>query len=284
MSVFRVHKNVNYTVMSNHHLTNKNLTLKAKGLMSVMLSLPDDWDYSAKGLATLSLDGEDAVRSALKELEEQHYLKRTPIREKGIIRDWQYDIYENPESLENIESQPEGEKPQVVKPQVENQSQVNTNIINTKIINSNSTKVELGEPSVTLKRKPLLNSVRITDSVSDKPKKKNKYQNCMDITDEIFTDIELRKILSVYLPVRLAMKDKPIFADGWRLLLNKLRDMADDNDTRIKIVQQSMDNGWATFVRLKKYSNYNNRNKFAEGSNGLKTVQADIKEDLNEVL
>ena len=78
----------------------------------------------------------------------------------------------------------------------------------------------------------------------------------MDITEEIFEDAEVRKILAVYLPVRLAMRDKPIFADGWRILLNKLKDMADDNETRIKIVQQSMDNGWATFVRLKKYNNY----------------------------
>jgi hypothetical protein len=266
--------------MSNHHLTNKDLTLKAKGLMSVMLSLPDDWDYSAKGLATLSLGGEDAVKSALKELEEQGYLKRTPIREKGIIRDWQYDIYENPESLENIESQPQGEKPLVAKPLVENQSQVNTNIINTKEINSNFTKVKLGEPAVTPKRKPLLNTV----STNSTPKKKNKYQNCMDITDEIFTDIELRKILSVYLPVRLAMKDKPIFADGWRRLLNTLKDMSDDNATRIKIVEQSIDNGWGKFVRLKKYGNYNNRQKFAEGSKGLKNVRVNTEEDLDEVL
>ena len=62
MAVFRVHKTDNYTVMSNHHLQDTNLSLKAKGLLSLMLSLPADWNYSAKGLAELSKDGEDAVK------------------------------------------------------------------------------------------------------------------------------------------------------------------------------------------------------------------------------
>ena len=70
MSTFRVNKNVNYTVMSNHHLQDKRLSLKAKGLLSYMLSLPDDWDYSLKGLTTGCRDGIDSVRSAVHELEQ----------------------------------------------------------------------------------------------------------------------------------------------------------------------------------------------------------------------
>ena len=66
--IFRVEKTKNFTVMSNHHFKNKNLTLKAKGLLSLMLSLPDDWNYNMQGLATLSRDGIDSVRSAIKEL------------------------------------------------------------------------------------------------------------------------------------------------------------------------------------------------------------------------
>lgn len=104
MSVFRVHKTNNYTTMSNYHFKDKRLSLKAKGLLSIMLSLPDDWDYSAHGLATLSSDGETAVRNGLHELEEKGYLERTPIRNKGIFKDWQYDIYELPKTLENITS------------------------------------------------------------------------------------------------------------------------------------------------------------------------------------
>ena len=67
--IFRVERTKNYTVMSNHHFKNKNLTLKAKGLLSLMLSLPDDWNYNMQGLATLSRDGIDSVRSAIKELD-----------------------------------------------------------------------------------------------------------------------------------------------------------------------------------------------------------------------
>ena len=66
--IFRVEKTKNFTVMSNHHFKNKNLTLKAKGLLSLMLSLPDDWNYNMQGLATLSRDGIDSVRSAIKEI------------------------------------------------------------------------------------------------------------------------------------------------------------------------------------------------------------------------
>ena len=67
--IFRVERTKNFTVMSNHHFKNKNLTLKAKGLLSLMLSLPEDWNYNMQGLATLSRDGIDSVRSAIKELE-----------------------------------------------------------------------------------------------------------------------------------------------------------------------------------------------------------------------
>ena len=75
MSTFRVNKNVNYTVMSNHHLQDKRLSLKAKGLLSYMLSLPDDWDYSLKGLTVGCKDGLDSVRTAVLELEEHGYVR-----------------------------------------------------------------------------------------------------------------------------------------------------------------------------------------------------------------
>ena len=69
MAVFRIEKNKNYTSMANFHFRDKNLSWKAKGVLSNMLSLPDDWDYSLAGLATLSSDGMSATRSAIKELE-----------------------------------------------------------------------------------------------------------------------------------------------------------------------------------------------------------------------
>ena len=97
MSTFRVNKNVNYTVMSNHHLQDKRLSLKAKGLLSYMLSLPDDWDYSLKGLTVGCKDGLDSVRTAVLELEERGYVRRQKVRNaKGQIIDYDYQVYESP--------------------------------------------------------------------------------------------------------------------------------------------------------------------------------------------
>ena len=80
--IIRVERTKNFTVMSNHHFKNKKLSLKAKGLLSLMLSLPDDWNYNMKGLATLSKDGIDSVRTAMKELENQGYVKKTEAETK----------------------------------------------------------------------------------------------------------------------------------------------------------------------------------------------------------
>ena len=81
--VFRVERNKNFTVMSNHHFKNKDLSLKAKGLLSLMLSLPEDWNYNIQGLASLSRDGIDSVRSAIKELEHYGYVERNIIRNES---------------------------------------------------------------------------------------------------------------------------------------------------------------------------------------------------------
>ena len=112
MSTFRVNKNVNYTVMSNHHLQDKRLSLKAKGLLSYMLSLPDDWDYSLKGLTVGCKDGLDSVRTAVLELEEHGYVRRQKVRNaKGQIIDYDYQVYESP--VEDAPAVPgkEGEPP-----------------------------------------------------------------------------------------------------------------------------------------------------------------------------
>jgi hypothetical protein len=95
--VFRVERTKNFTVMSNHHFKNKQLSLKAKGLLSLMLSLPDEWDYNMQGLATLSKDGIDSVRSTLNELERHGYVERNRIRDKnGCFSDVEYIVREVP--------------------------------------------------------------------------------------------------------------------------------------------------------------------------------------------
>ena len=87
MAVFRVEKNSGYTVMSNHHLRNRALSLKAKGLLSQMLSLPEDWDYTLQGLARINRESIDAIRQAIRELEQAGYIQRSRERdEKGRLR------------------------------------------------------------------------------------------------------------------------------------------------------------------------------------------------------
>ena len=86
MAVFRIDKTRDYTVMSNHHLRNTALSLKAKGLLSLMLSLPDNWDYTTKGLASICKDGIDSICSAVKELEQHGYIVRERVRnDKGQL-------------------------------------------------------------------------------------------------------------------------------------------------------------------------------------------------------
>ena len=91
MAVFRIEKTRDYTVMSNHHLKDRTLTLKSKGLLSMMLSLPDEWNYTTRGLAAICREGVDSIGAALKELETHGYIRRTQLRdEKGKITDVQY--------------------------------------------------------------------------------------------------------------------------------------------------------------------------------------------------
>ena len=98
MAVFRVERNTGYTVMSNHHLRNKELTLKAKGLLSQMLSLPEDWDYTLAGLSHINREKIDAIREAVRELERAGYIVRSRERdEKGRLRGADYVIYEQPQ-------------------------------------------------------------------------------------------------------------------------------------------------------------------------------------------
>ena len=149
MAVFRVERNTGYTVMSNHHLRNKELSLKAKGLLSQMLSLPEDWDYTLAGLSHINREKIDAIREAVKELEKAGYIVRSRERdEKGRLRGADYVIYEQPQprepeaatsggqppildlpTLENPTlDNPMQEKPTLEKPTLENPTQLNKDI------------------------------------------------------------------------------------------------------------------------------------------------------------
>ena len=136
MAVFRVEKNKGYTVMSNHHLRNKELSLKAKGLLSQMLSLPEDWDYTLAGLSLINREKIDAIREAVRELENAGYIQRSRERdEKGRLRGTTYVIYEQPPKLDlpTLEKptldNPTLEKPMLEKPTLENPTQLNKDIL-----------------------------------------------------------------------------------------------------------------------------------------------------------
>lgn len=137
MSVFRIEKTNNYTVMSNYHLREREMSLKAKGLLSLMLSLPNDWDYTIEGLVTICKENETAVKSTLNELKDFGYLEILKVQNKKGQFEYEYNIYEKPQS-----KKPEVENPGVENPSVENQGQLNTNKQNTKKEDISSSKDE----------------------------------------------------------------------------------------------------------------------------------------------
>ena len=137
MAVFRIEKTRDYTVMSNHHLRNTELSLKAKGLLSMMLSLPEDWNYTTKGLAAICKEGTESIGTALKELEQTGYIVRNRLRDsKGKITDVEYVIYETPHKPDAVSPNagtpdtgyPYPGKPDMDNPGLENQPQLNKDI------------------------------------------------------------------------------------------------------------------------------------------------------------
>ncbi|MEF2800127.1 MAG: DUF6017 domain-containing protein [Christensenellales bacterium] len=147
MAVFRVERNTGYTVMSNHHLRNKELSLKAKGLLSQMLSLPEDWDYTLAGLSYINRESIDAIRTAIWELEKAGYITRRQGRdEKGKMTAIEYTIYEQPQppQLENpILENPILENPTPGKPILENPIPGNPTLENPMQLNKDIQRTDL---------------------------------------------------------------------------------------------------------------------------------------------
>ena len=143
MATIRVHKTKNYTVMSNTHLRDKKLTLKAKGLLSVMLSLPDTWDYSIAGLVAISKENETAVKTALNELKDNNYVvvtKENPTKSNGGRIKYTYEVYEEPykQSIEKQDLENLGVECQ----QVEIHGQLSTNKLSIDELNTNEQSTE----------------------------------------------------------------------------------------------------------------------------------------------
>lgn len=155
MAVFRVEKNRGYTVMSNHHLRNAGLSLKSKWLLSMMLSLPEDWNYTTRGLAKICKEGTDSIGSALKELERAGYIVRNRLRDsKGKIVDVEYVIYETPHPPDTDQpcedepdtACPDTENPDMDNPCLENRPQLNKEKRNPEEPNTDSSSTEGSNP------------------------------------------------------------------------------------------------------------------------------------------
>ena len=143
MAVFRVERNKGYTVMSNHHLRNKELSLKAKGLLSQMLSLPEDWDYTLAGLSFINREKIDAIREAIKELERAGYIVRSRERdEKGRLRGTDYVIFEQPQTSP-VSDLPTLDNPTLEKPTLENPTQLNKDIQKTDLPKKEKSNTDL---------------------------------------------------------------------------------------------------------------------------------------------
>ncbi|MBQ8835826.1 MAG: helix-turn-helix domain-containing protein [Oscillospiraceae bacterium] len=152
MAVFRIDKTRDYTVMSNHHFRNTSLSLKAKGLLSLMLSLPENWDYTLKGLARICRDGVDSISAGVRELEQNGYLIRERIRNpNGQLGAITYTILEqprdaDPESASPTQEKPIWEIPTLESPMLENPAQLNNNILNTDLSNTYKSNPILSNP------------------------------------------------------------------------------------------------------------------------------------------
>ena len=157
MAVFRIEKTRDYTVMSNHHLRNADLSLKAKGLLSLMLSLPEGWDYTTKGLARICKDGVDSICAGVQELEKHGYVIRERVRlPNGQLGAIEYTILEQPRPPEPKPEKPERENPVQVKPvldspvlgkpEQENPAQLNKDISSNYLSNTDSSSIDISNP------------------------------------------------------------------------------------------------------------------------------------------
>ena len=220
MSVVRVHKNANFTVMSNYHFKEKKMSLKAKGLLSLMLSLPDDWNYSISGLVTLSKDGKDSVMSALAELEEFGYLVRNrTTNDKGQFSGIEYNIYEQPQrDLPSADMQ-KADNQQEDNAKAENQPQLNTKLTNN------------------------LNNKELKQSNKDIGKNHFDISIYKEILSHI-RDIELRGLLVDFVVARYNM-GAPITKRGLAMLINRLARLSNfDIKLQREMVESSILNGW----------------------------------------
>lgn len=229
MAVIRTIKNENYTIMCNTHLRDKNLSLKAKGLLSMMLSLPDKWHYSVKGLEGICKESKNTINSVLNELEDNNYLVRRRRYCNGKISEWEYIIFENNENhdeeLLHLKNE-DIENEDIENEDIENRDVYKiTKELNTKELNTNEYK----EKNI---KKESVNSVIA------------EYTENKDLQDALHGFVEMR-----------TKARKPLTVRAMKLSLNVLDNLAVDDVTKIAIVNQSIVHSWSTFYKLQNNNN-----------------------------
>lgn len=220
MSIVRVEKTKDYTIMCNCHFREKKMSLKAKGLHSLMLSLPDDWDYSIEGLTKLSKDGRDGVAAALKELEKFGYLERKVNKnDKGQFEGYEYIVYEKPNTENQLSENLISENP----------TQYNTKESNTKELNTNSMKV----------------SKRDSDGKS--------YESILNSLN----DEDLKNVILEFIKMRKMIK-KPLTNYALEQVIKNMFQLGKGNKQEmIAIVNQSIENSWQGLFPIK--NNFNEK-------------------------
>ena len=205
-TIFRVEKNSNFVVMSNHHLRNRELSLKSKGLLSLILSLPPDWNYSLSGLCAICKESQTAMRSALKELEKYGYLIRN--RRKNALGQFEYEyiVYEIPHT-ENVYADKQHTEPAYA----ENRRQINKDELN-------------------------INELNI--------KKENKEKNINDILISSVQDKELLELYKDYIQMRIDI-EAPLTPKGLEMLIKRCERLSKNNiKVQRLLLENSLLNGW----------------------------------------
>ena len=216
MSKIRVQKTGNFTVMSNFHFKERKMSLKAKGLLSLMLSLPDTWDYSVSGLVTLSKDGKDSVMSALAELEKFGYLTRERVtNEKGQFAGIEYNIYEEPQKEKPIKENPTSANSIEEKPTSEKASQLIINHLNT-------------------------NSIK---DVKELNKNKGNTEGLLSVLTTI-NNSELRSLYMDYIEMRENI-EAPLTPKGLKMLIERCERLSNNNVKVQKLLlEAAVINNW----------------------------------------
>ena len=233
MSVIRVVKNKDYTVMSNAHLHDKRLSLKAVGLLSIVLSLPDDWHYTVKGLVGSVKDGERAVNGALSELKKCGYLqvnKLYPNSERSKI-EYQYVFYEKPQGIQNVPLEQD----------LQNVDLQNVGLQNVDLQNVGA-YINTNKQSTNKQNTKELN----TNEYKEKNIKKESVQS---VIAEYTESKDLQDALHDFVDMRTKAR-KPLTVRAMKLSLNELDKLAVDDVTKIAIVNQSIMHNWLTFYKL----------------------------------